>query len=75
MLAVLQEVLSTSENTRCFVSRCYMRSPKPGWTLRMHSTKWKIIWKVLSFPKAKILDLAPVSSRQAVCTEGKESCY
>lgn len=46
--------------------RCYVRSPEPGCALRMHSAKRKIIWKLLSFPKAKILDSAPVSSGQAV---------
>lgn len=46
--------------------RCYMRSPELGGALRMHSAKWKIIWKLLSFPKAKILDSVPVSSCQAV---------
>ena len=51
--------------------RCYVRSSKPGCALGVRSTKWKIIWKFLSFPKAKILDSAVVSSRQSCALRGR----
>lgn len=52
--------------------RCYMKSPELGCTLRMHSTKWKIIWILLSFPNPGLALSSPQAGEglQSTCCLG-----
>lgn len=47
--------------------RCYMKSPELGYTLRMHSTKWKIIWILLSFPNPGLALSSPLHKLERGC--------